>query len=178
MQIFASKRPLATKFEKCGCDAGFAGPNCNVCTMDDNCKFMPAPLGSEIICNRSPKVWRDKHFAFCKVSNLLLATAFSDPATVTVRRSLIQKTTFATMWLGNSPQFSCTASECEQKFNGTTSTNWQCKNVACKCNPGEKMCGGSFVDLSSTINRANGGVAIRCRGADECNLKCTFLANL
>ena len=134
---------------------------------------MPAALGSEIICNKSPKVWRDKHQAFCKVSNALLSAAFSDPAVVTVRRSLQLKTTYATMWLSNTPQFSCQATECGQKFNGTSSV-WSCKNVKCACNSGEKMCGGSFVDLSGTINGATGGITIVCRSS-SCNLKFDFL---
>lgn len=116
-----SSRPIVTDGTACQCTNDFDGPNCNVCQSDGACAFLPqSTIGTANVCNKSPVAWSDKHFTFCGVKNTLLSAAYSGVPKVTLNRNSISESVFATLWIQDVPQFSCTANSCSQTFNSST----------------------------------------------------------
>ncbi|KAJ3276195.1 hypothetical protein HDV01_005643 [Terramyces sp. JEL0728] len=167
-----SNRPILTT-GNCTCTNGFSGINCNICTNDNSCSYLPtSALGASNVCNTSPLAWLDKHYT----SYDLLSAAFPYPATATFYKDNINLNAIATLWLDNNPQFSCNASTCTQSQQDTK-TLWSCSNLQCKCNKGSKMCGGSMIDLTSQVNGAKGGMSFNCN-SNDCVLNFGFLSAL
>ncbi|KAJ3315120.1 hypothetical protein HDV04_004261 [Boothiomyces sp. JEL0838] len=168
-----TNRPLLAS-GNCTCTNGFTGINCNICTSDNSCSYLPtSALGAANICNKSPLAWLDKHYS----SYALLSAAFPYPATATFYKDNVNLNSVATLWLDNNPQFSCNASVCTQSQTDTK-TLWSCSNLQCKCNKGSKMCGGSMIDLTGQINGAKGDMSFNCDGTNNCVLSFGFLSAL
>jgi hypothetical protein len=67
--------------------------------------------------------------------------------------------------------------DCTQK-NVDGTYKWYCANaVGCKCTGKSTFCGGpgSVIDLSSSINSANGDFTFSCANATKCNAACTTI---
>ncbi|KAJ3370057.1 hypothetical protein HDU91_006612 [Kappamyces sp. JEL0680] len=177
---FNSSRSISTLASPCACEDGWSGPNCNVCESTKACGFLPtSTLGSRNICNKSPVVWGFRHFSYCNVSNVLLKAAYNLPSSVTVERNSQVGSILATMWLANTPQFSCTGQKCSQTFNANqTQTTWKCSDIKCICQPGTLMCGGSPVDISGVVNSANGLMGVTCSDPQTCNLDLDFIKGI
>ena len=166
---------------QCVCQAA-TGPNCNVCLLDSVCQASSSAspiLGSAMVCNAAPQVWSTAHHSVCQIQNTLVSAIFPGNIRVTIERNVKNSSTFASLWLQETAQFSCLLTDCSQQI-ATTDTTWQCKALACSCNAGTDFCGGKSLDLTAVINAATGKALLTCptTNSTSCNLKFDFLAGL
>ncbi|KAH6600051.1 hypothetical protein BASA50_002640 [Batrachochytrium salamandrivorans] len=170
-------RPIRPAASSCVCDPGFSGINCNICTSDNVCASMRGkPLGTHYICNNSTKVWRTDHHSSCSIKNTLLAAVYPGATEVSFKRDTLKGAMLATLWYLEIPQFSCNITGCGQSLL-EQNVNWACSSVSCRCNTGSKYCGGGgVIDLTDSINKANGGLGILCNQTTAtCSLGFDFL---
>ncbi|KAI8912448.1 hypothetical protein EDD86DRAFT_223811 [Gorgonomyces haynaldii] len=179
LNMLSNLRPPKQPSIDCECASGFGGPNCNICLQDNVCSgSQGAILGSQMVCNKSPLVWKQRHHTVCDVNNTLVSAVFPGSVQVTVERSLGSSSAFATLWNKGDVQFSCNVTECAQKSD-PTQTSWNCKSLKCQCVPGSAICGGGLIDLTSSVNSANGGALLQCQSnSTDCLLNFDFLSGL
>ncbi|EJD46146.1 hypothetical protein AURDEDRAFT_113810 [Auricularia subglabra TFB-10046 SS5] len=175
----------------CGCQAGWTGEGCNVCTAASACNsayndaFGPPttadlPTGpgtnNTMTCSTQPRVYAAGMLS-CDVNNPTLAGLYPGPAALTILRTLNPKltpapgfsgfgsngTVLAQLWYEGEEQFFCSADTCSQEFHDDGSNTWSCQNLRCKCRPDATFCGAvPEKAITDTINALRGTLDIGC----------------
>ncbi|KAI9360404.1 hypothetical protein DFJ73DRAFT_79391 [Zopfochytrium polystomum] len=172
-----SKRP-ARSGKKCTCDTGFDGINCNVCTTDSACTISNS-AGLTPVCNRDVKVWK-AGTSYCKIDAALLTSVYPKESVISFTRNTTSKVTLGNLWYDGDEQFSCVTDTCAQVIRDGQ-YQWTCDNVVCMCTGKSAFCGGpgSVVDLSSSIESADGDFSLNCgANSSNCIAKFSFLKDL
>ena len=158
----------------CACSDGFTGPNCNICTRNSVCSSVPGiPIGSDMVCNSSPVVWKSKHQSVCTANEPLLQSIFPGQIDVSIARDISNGSAFGAIWYEKALQVTCSLKECAQEIS--VNTTFLCNQIKCNCVPGTKFCGGGgLFDLTGPISQASGKTLLRCptRNSTACNINC------
>ncbi|KAL7750097.1 hypothetical protein RI367_004612 [Sorochytrium milnesiophthora] len=165
----ASQRSPRPDREQCVCDDGFTGINCNVCTRDDVCQSIANVPASEQksldtrICNRSPRVYKRSQM-MCESNSDLISGLYGSNIDATIERDLVNGVGFATLWLQQVPQFSCSMTGCKASLVDQVD-KWKCDDIKCQCLARTKMCGGggvAMVDLTTPLAGVSGNFELSC----------------
>ena len=164
--------------DKCECDEGWTGINCNVCTKDDACnKLMPTGDGG--VCYQNGDVV-NQNYQFCDVTNKkireLLGTQVPQVTFTCEKATGHCEFQF---WVEERESFYCHLSECTSRadFNERQNkTSYECDHVACSCVPGRMLCGehGS-VDIGEFLDEEiRGPASFQCKKTDGGINNCAF----
>ena len=129
--------------DKCQCDEGWEGINCNVCKTDDACNAL-MPLNEGGVCYKQGLVVHQM-YQVCDVTNKAILDQV-DPQIpqVTFSCNGDQKTCQFQFWVDEKESFYCALDTCSwasKDGEKQNSTIYECKNMRCKCIPGRFLCG-------------------------------------
>ncbi|KAF1737461.1 ABC transporter G family member [Beauveria bassiana] len=170
-------RPMRSG-DRCECDEGWGGVNCNVCTQDSACNaFMPDETGG--VCYRSGELVRTNH-QMCNVVNKMILQLLGDQVPeVTFTCDAEKEECDFQFWVDQVESFYCHLTECESSasFGDTTNgTSYKCNKIECTCIPERMMCGkDGSMDLTDFLAEAiKGPASFECTNDDDALHKCAF----
>ena len=158
-------RPIRPDNQKCNCDEGWMGVNCNglprinpVCTIDLACS--EGQSNDNGTCNNSI-IPVKQNYLECEVTN---------KAVVDLLKGRTPKTTLSCekensechfeFWAGGMESFFCSLHDCDFKLTiqgPKNLTDILCPKVQCKCFPGRLLCGeGNSLDLTEWFKSSDG----------------------
>lgn len=143
------------------CNAGFGGPECNICLADSGCAAVNASAG---VCGKGAVVVASQSNSLCTVDEPMLSTLYPGAAiTVSLARSLLTASASGSVYYGNKLNFKCSFTGCSRQVTATSDI-WSCPTAKCECVKGTKMCGepGALVDLSSPLQSVTGPFQLDC----------------
>lgn len=157
----------------CQCLPGWGGINCNICEEDYVCdSFMPDGLKGT--CYKNGMIVKE-FYQSCNVANkkiLQILGGLKPQVTFSCNKG--SKTCNFQFWIDSIESFYCGLSKCQFEYDlEKNSSHYICDDVACKCIPGEMLCGkkGS-IDISEFLT-----ATIKGPGDFSCDLeskKCLF----
>lgn len=150
-----NKRPPRGNETTCGCDSGWDGINCNLCTEDSVCDaFMPDGLKGT--CYQRGVVVNKIH-QMCNVTN---------PKIIQILEGEIPQATFSCdrknntcdfqFWIDEVESFYCDLDQCTFDYDiESNTTRYKCENVACECLSGRMLCGkAGSIDISEFLTKS------------------------
>lgn len=150
-----NKRPPRGNEITCGCDSGWDGINCNLCTEDSVCDaFMPDGLKGT--CYQRGVVVNKIH-QMCNVTN---------PKIIQILEGEIPQATFSCdrknntcdfqFWIDEVESFYCDLDQCTFDYDiESNTTRYKCENVACECLSGRMLCGkAGSIDISEFLTKS------------------------
>ncbi|KAK4051863.1 FAD-dependent urate hydroxylase [Microbotryomycetes sp. JL201] len=148
--------------DKCKCDEGWTGLNCNVCETDEACtelalrdpNTMMLPKGGgtngddkeadAAVCYKQGYAVREMH-QMCDVTNRKILDMLPGRAPqVTFNCDTSSSTCGFQFWIGRNESFYCGLSNCTSSLEvgyDFNTTEYNCEKVSCACIPGKMLCG-------------------------------------
>ncbi|ROT36345.1 ATP-binding cassette sub-family G member 2 [Sodiomyces alkalinus F11] len=156
-------RPMRSpKAKSCGCDEGWTGINCNVCTEDKACNAL-METGEGGVCYQNGEVIKH-NYQICDVTNAKIRSLLGEQrpqATFTCKRE--ERECDFQFWVDQRESFYCHLTDCDSKaiIDPTrNSTNYQCQKIECSCIPDRMLCGeNGSVDISDFLDQDIAGPA-------------------
>nr|QFR37210.1 ABC transporter [Cyberlindnera americana] len=146
-----NNRPLRGS-DSCKCDEGWGGINCNVCQQDSVCDaFMPEGMSG--VCYSNGMIVKKFH-QMCDVTNKKIVEILNGKKPqVTFSCDKADNVCNFQFWIEEKESFYCDLDNCEFIHNLKTNTSeYKCKDIACKCVPGRMLCGESgSIDISDFL---------------------------
>ncbi|KAK1757342.1 hypothetical protein QBC47DRAFT_339921 [Echria macrotheca] len=173
------ERPVREE-QKCKCDDGWTGINCNVCTEDKVCNAF-TPTGDGGVCYTGGEVVK-QNYQMCDVTNRAIRDLLKEqvPQVTFTCKADIQECDFQ-FWVDQRESFMCHLKECESSANfdfsgGKNSTSYKCEKIMCECIPKRMLCGeGGSLDISEFLTEAiKGPASFDCTQAPGEAKKCAF----
>ncbi|ODQ51181.1 hypothetical protein SAICODRAFT_60202 [Saitoella complicata NRRL Y-17804] len=164
-----SRRSIRPDGEKCECEEGWSGINCNVCEIDAACNRL-MPEGINGTCYRGGLTVK-QNFQMCAVTNRkILDQLGSKVPEVTFSCKENDRTCNFQFWVDEVESFYCGLDTCTFELDtqyDQNVTRYRCENIHCSCVPGRMLCGeeGS-IDISEFLSET-----IRGPGSFECSGK-------
>ncbi|SCU78835.1 LAMI_0A06194g1_1 [Lachancea mirantina] len=159
--------------EICECKDGWSGINCNVCQDDTACDaFMPE--GTQGTCYKGGMIVNKFHQG-CDVTNKKIIQILNGKKPqVTFSCNRTSQVCDFQFWIDQKESFYCGLSACEFEFDlNNNASHYNCRDVSCRCLPGEMLCGQSgSIDISEFLKET-----IKGPGDFSCDLhtrKCKF----
>ncbi|KAH6663279.1 ATP-binding cassette sub-family G member 2 [Plectosphaerella plurivora] len=148
--------------KECGCDEGWTGINCNVCTQDDVCNAL-MPTGDGGVCYQNGEVVKH-NYQICDITNpsigKLLGTK-KPQATFTCKAE--EENCDFQFWVDGRESFYCHLEECVSTAiidEGQNSTSYKCEKIGCSCIPDRMLCGeNGAVDITEFLDESIRGPA-------------------
>jgi ABC-type multidrug transport system ATPase subunit len=146
------ERPLRPPGHSCGCDEGWAGINCNVCTQNSVCDSL-IPTGQNGTCyNHFGPV--NRNHIMCDVTNQAIVKLLAEQGRKPKLSLGCDKDRHChfEFWAGDDESFFCEMDEChfKEEFQPTMNlTTAICPKMRCRCYPDRLLCqknGLSFSD--------------------------------
>ena len=156
-----SNRPLR-KGKYCDCDDGWDGINCNVCQTDDACNAL-MPEGEGGVCYKQGVTVKENH-QICDVTNRKILDLLGErKPQATFSCEAEDHTCNFQFWVDHKESFYCGLDTCDWSLEtdyNTNQTQYDCKNIQCKCIPGRMLCGeDGSVDIGEFLEAAIKGPA-------------------
>ncbi|KAI3652706.1 hypothetical protein MP228_002131 [Amoeboaphelidium protococcarum] len=163
--LYNSSRPTLKSLggKSCSCDAGWSGPNCQVCVSDRACQNAPIQM-----CTSNQNAWMRKNY-FCKTNSELIKLAIGVSPDMSADCDVTAQTCNAIIWLNNKVQFACSMTQCSQLV-GKDSATWTCQQSKCVCEDNATLCKGPL-PIKSTLELIKGPTVIKCTDDKKCSLK-------
>ncbi|CAG8514342.1 13989_t:CDS:10 [Ambispora leptoticha] len=163
----------------CECAEGWTGINCNVCHSDFACDPL-VPTGMNGTCYKGG-LTVNENFQMCDVTNRKILDMLPDqPPQVTFSCNRPDETCDFQFWINQTESFYCHLDECAFSLDVTYDKNiteYNCKNIKCKCREGEMLCGkDGSIDLSEwLVEEIKGPGDFKCYNSEDyhfISLKC------
>ncbi|OSX57659.1 hypothetical protein POSPLADRAFT_1185639 [Postia placenta MAD-698-R-SB12] len=178
------KRRQREPGQKCDCEDGWGGVNCNVCETDDACRGFPLagkPLedGEEInnmTCYKGGLTVFENH-QMCKVTNRKILDMLPDrPPEVTFSCNKQTDTCQFQFWTAQEESFYCSLDTCTSGADpaaGINATRYDCEHIQCKCVPGRFICGeNGSIDISDFLkDEIRGPASFTCKPGGGCKFE-------
>jgi len=150
--------------ERCECDEGWEGINCNVCKTDAACgPLVPAGQEEDAVCYREGLVVNE-NFQMCDITNRKILDQLKEqkPQATFSCNAERAECNFQ-FWVDQRESFYCSLDGCEWKAEATdtkNTTSYRCENAHCKCIPGRLLCGSeNSIDISDFLDQEIKGPA-------------------
>ncbi|KAG9237451.1 putative ATP-dependent permease [Amylocarpus encephaloides] len=162
----------------CACEDGWGGINCNVCQTDKACDaLMPDKTGG--VCYQNGEVVKE-NYQMCDVTNRKIVDVL-DPRKpqVTFTCNAEEATCDFQFWVDQQESFYCSLHNCTSSATHDikqNSTEYECKNIACKCIPDRMLCGeNGSVDITDFLDESiRGPASYNCIEKDNGINECRF----
>ncbi|KAK4193266.1 putative ATP-dependent permease precursor [Podospora australis] len=164
--------------DRCECDEGWTGINCNVCTSDRACDVL-TETGDGGVCYTSGEVVKQNH-QMCDVTNRQIRQLLGAKVPqVTFSCNKADGECDFQFWVDQKESFMCHLNECDSsaQYDETrNSTSYQCDKIRCECIPDRMLCGeGGSVDISEFLTEEIRGPAkFECSREQGKENKCSF----
>ncbi|KAG9289200.1 hypothetical protein G9A89_022509 [Geosiphon pyriformis] len=143
----------------CQCSEGWSGLNCNVCTANSACDPLVA-TGMNGTCYKGG-LTVNENFQICDVTNRKILDMLPEqPPQVTFSCNRPDATCDFQFWINRTESFYCHLDECSFEREITYEKNitqYDCKNIKCRCKEGEMLCG-----------KDNSIGAFKCYNSNDC----------
>ncbi|EHK96774.1 putative ATP-dependent permease [Glarea lozoyensis 74030] len=170
-------RPMRTG-NSCDCEDGWGGINCNVCQNNKACNAL-MPTGDGGVCYTNGEVVKE-NYQMCDVTNRKIVDLL-DPRKpqVTFTCNAPKSTCDFQFWVDQQESFYCSLDNCTSSAQHNVdknSTEYQCKNIACKCIPDRMLCGeNGSVDITDFLDEEiRGPASFDCdenNGINQCKFQ-------
>lgn len=172
--------------DHCGCDEGWTGINCNVCTSNKACNpLMPESTGG--VCYQNGEVVHE-NFQMCDVTNRKIVDILEGKKPqVTFTCNAGDATCAFEFWVEERESFYCTLDTCQSGTDNTydqNATTYRCETIECKCIPDRMLCGeNGSVDITDFLDEEiKGPATFSCLqqdgGVNDCRFKEPAMDNL
>ncbi|CAB4384530.1 hypothetical protein RhiirA5_476344 [Rhizophagus irregularis] len=167
-----TNRRLRGKDKVCECSEGWEGINCNVCKTDSACDPMVSTKQNGTCYKGGLTVY--ENFQMCDVKNKKILDMLPDqPPQVTFSCHRKKETCDFQFWINQTESFYCHLDECsfdQEITQDQNITQYNCKNIKCKCMAGEMLCGkDGSIDLSEwLVEEIKGPAEFKCYNPSDC----------
>lgn len=170
-------RPMRTE-KTCGCEDGWTGINCNVCTENTACNaLMPDNEGG--VCYQNGEVVKE-NYQICDVTNRKITDLLEEKkpqVTFTCNRE--EETCDFQFWVDQRESFYCTLDTCSSSADNDydqNSTTYKCENIQCNCIRDRMLCGeNGSVDIGDFLDEEiRGPASFSCLQEGGAINRCAF----
>ncbi|KAK0624617.1 hypothetical protein B0T17DRAFT_492522 [Bombardia bombarda] len=164
----------------CGCDEGWTGINCNVCTSDRACDAL-TETGDGGVCYTGGEVVKQNH-QMCEVTNKAIRDLLKEqiPQVTFTCKKEEQECDFQ-FWVDQRESFMCHLTDCDSTADldpsgRKNSTSYNCNKISCECIPDRMLCGeNGSVDIGDfLLNMIRGPASFECNQLPGELKKCAF----
>ncbi|KAK3674963.1 FAD-dependent urate hydroxylase [Recurvomyces mirabilis] len=162
--------------EKCECNEGWEGINCNVCKSNNACKAMLPPVqADDAVCYREGLVVNE-NYQMCDITNRKILDQLKEKKPqATFSCNAPRKECNFQFWVDQVESFYCALDKCDWTAEATetrNTTSYTCQKVRCSCVPGRMLCGSeNSIDISDFLDQEIKGPAsfttVRTEGGSE-----------
>ncbi|KAK3382271.1 hypothetical protein B0T24DRAFT_5050 [Lasiosphaeria ovina] len=164
----------------CGCDDGWTGINCNVCTNDRACDAL-VETGQDGVCYKGGNVVK-QNYQMCDVTNQAIRKLLGDNVPqVTFTCDKESAECDFQFWVDQRESFMCQLTDCESDadFNfagGKNTTSYKCEHISCECISDRMLCGeNGSVDISEfLVKEIKGPASFECSQLAGAGNDCSF----
>ncbi|KAL9042645.1 MAG: hypothetical protein Q9214_003718 [Letrouitia sp. 1 TL-2023] len=149
------KERMIREGDRCDCEDGWGGINCNVCQNDRACDAL-MPEDKEGVCYKERIVVK-QNFQMCDVTNRKILDQLKErKPQITFSCDAEDETCNFQFWVGRVESFYCGLNTCSfsssNKYDQNITT-YRCEHISCACVPGRALCGEESLDISEFLEK-------------------------